>query len=215
MSTVPGWDHVIFILVTTRNVSLGMGLLAVHDAVRRLQEMPLRASAPRASNRTREPLQQAFEPATSTVAPPYQARRVEPARDPASDLQHQRERDFETRRPQEAESGRPESRPAPLAQTPTPETAFTPDPVPAVATPQPAPPPAASPTPPGVEAVEAPQTAEHISEEPDADEKRYYRGVVVGGSDEDSSRDVPIGPRARMFFKRNDRDSKKNRKWRS
>ena len=91
MSSVPGWEQVVFILVTNKNVSLGMGLLAVHDAVRRFREIPRRAFAP-AVNPTFRPREEASEPSTPTLTQPLEQRRTEPQRDSTFDAPEQARR---------------------------------------------------------------------------------------------------------------------------
>lgn len=199
MSAVPGWDQVIFILVTDKNVSLGMGLLAVHDAVRRLQEMPTRSAAP-AVNPTFQPRDEALEPSST---PQWQVRQPEPRHDG----------NFV------AKSTRSEPQPEPFAQTlartpAAPETRLVSSPAPEIAPEQPTPYPSESPEPP-VEASEA--AAAQPEEEAKPEPQRYYRGAAMDDTETETSTPsaVPIGPRARMFFKRPDEEKKKNRKRRS
>ncbi len=247
MSSVPGWEQVVFILVTNRNVSLGMGLLAVHDAVRRFREIPRRAFAP-AVNPTFRPREEASEPSTPTLTQPLEQRRTEPQRDSTFDAPERpeaarertldapeqreaaRERTFEapeqrepTRErkletPQPPDTGsepQPERRAASLDQGPaTPETLPAQAPTPDVPPKEPAATPAEPTTSP---VAETPEVAAKPAEEPHPEQKRYYRGVVVGGSETEKSAPstAPIGPRARMFFKRSGDEKNKNRRRRS
>ena len=189
MSAVPGWDQVIFILVTNKNVSLGMGLLAVHDAVRRLEEMPTRSAAP-AVNPTFQPRDETLEPSST---PQWQARQPEPRYDGNS----------------VARRARSEPQPEPLVETLS-RTPATPETRPVRA---PTPHPPESPEPP----VEAPEAAAQPEEEANLEPQRYYRGAAMGDTETETSTPsaVPVGPRARMFFKRPREDKKKNRKRRS
>ncbi len=198
MSSVPGWDQVIFILVTDKNVSLGMGLLAVHDAVRRLGEMPARA-APPAVDPTVQPRAEALERSSNSQ---WQTRQPEPRHD--GDLV--------------ARGARIEPRPEPLAETlartsVTPETRPVRAPAPETAPEEPGPRPSESPELP----VEAPRAAAQAKEEADSESQRYYRGAAMGDSETETSTPsaVPAGPRARMFFKRADEDKKTSRRRRS
>ena len=177
MSTVPGWDRVIFILVTNRNVSLGMGLLAVHDAVRRLGNVPTRAVDPSAdrSFRTRD---EVSEPLTPPPAQPWQARRPEPEYDSTSGTPQTR------REPQEERPDEPPPRVPSLSETRPAR--------PEVAQREPAP--AAEPTEPPVD--ELPAAAAAPVEEPPVQ----------------SVPPVPIGPRARMFFKRSGDENSSSRR---
>ena len=233
MSSVPGWEQVVFILVTNRNVSLGMGLLAVHDAVRRLREMPRRGYAP-AANPTFRPRQEASEPSTPPLTQSLEQRRTETrgdgtfnaleqreaARDRTLDAPKQREATPERRleTPQQPDTGsepQPE-RPAALL-TPAPatsETRPTHAPTPDISPKEPAAPPAEPPKPP----VAQPQAAAaEPAEEPHPEKQRYYRGVMVGGSETEKNTPdtAPIGPRARMFFKRSGGEKNKNKRRRS
>ena len=90
MSSVPGWEQVVFILVTNKNVSLGMGLLAVHDAVRRLSETPRRGYAP-ATNPTFRPREDASEPSTPPRSQALEQRRAESQHGGTFDPPEQRE----------------------------------------------------------------------------------------------------------------------------
>ena len=199
MSAVPGWDQVIFILVTNKNVSLGMGLLAVHDAVRRLEEMPTRSAAP-AVNPTFQPRDETLEPSST---PQWQARQPEPRYDGNFVAQRARSE------PQ------PEPLVEPLARTPaTPETRPVRAPTPGIAPEEPTPHPSESPEPP----VEAPEAAADQPEEAaKLESQRYYRGAATGDAETETNTPsaIPIGPRARMFFKRPSEDRKRNRKRRS
>lgn len=192
MSAVPGWDHVIFILVTNKNVSLGMGLLAVHDAVRRLGEISTRTAVP-AANPTFRPREEPPE------APPVQRpepRRPEP--DLAFDAQQQREvaPDWTPEVPQRADTGiepQPERSAASLARTSgTPEANVTEAPAPEASPREPTAPRAEPPTP----SVRA--TPESSTQTADDSE-----------TEESTPSPVPIGPRARMFFRR-PRDEREN-----
>ena len=219
MSSVPGWEQVVFILVTNKNVSLGMGLLAVHDAVGRLREMPRRAYAPPA-NPTFRPREEASEPSTPPQS--LEPQRPEPARDSASDAAEQREatpeRQLET--PQQTDTGsepQPERRTASLARAPaTSETRPAQSPTPAVLPKEPVTPPAKPPKSP-VAQTQTPEAAAKSEEKPHPEQRRYYRGVEVGASEPEESTPspVPIGPRARMFFKRTGNEKNKNRRRRS
>ena len=233
MSSVPGWEQVVFILVTNKNVSLGMGLLAVHDAVGRLREMPRRAYAPPA-NPTFRPREEASEPSTPPQS--LEPQRPEPARDSASDAAEQREaardrtfdapeqreatpeRKLET--PQQTDTGsdpQPERRTASLARAPaTSETRSAQSPTPVVLPKEPATPPAKPPESP-VAQTQTPEAAAKSEGKPHPEQRRYYRGVEVGASEPEESTPspVPIGPRARMFFKRTGNEKNKNRKRRS
>ncbi len=219
MSSVPGWEQVVFILVTNKNVSLGMGLLAVHDAVGRLREMPRRAYAPPA-NPTFRPREEASEPSTPPQS--LEPQRPEPARDSASDAAEQREatpeRQLET--PQQTDTGsepQPERRTASLAGVPaTSETRPAQSPTPVILPKEPATPPAEPPESPVVE-TQTPEAAAKSEEEPHPEQRRYYRGVEVDASEprERTPGTAPIGPRARMFFKRTGDEKNKNRKRRS
>ena len=80
MSTVPGWDQVIFILVTDKTVSLGMGLLAVHDAVRDLHRVTERVADP-SVDLTFRPPDEASKPSMPPPAQLRQASRPEPEYD--------------------------------------------------------------------------------------------------------------------------------------
>ena len=234
MSSVPGWEQVVFILVTNRNVSLGMGLLAVHDAVGRLMEMPRRAYAPPA-NPTFRPREEASEPSTPPATQALEPQRPEPQRDSAFDATEQREaardsafdateqreatpeRKFETPLQPDTGSEQPERRAASLARTPaTSETRPAQSPTPVVLPKEPATPPAEPPKSPVAETA-PPEAAAKSEEEPRPEQKRYYRGVEVGASkpEESTPGTAPIGPRARMFFKRTGDEKKKNRRRRS
>ncbi len=218
MSSVPGWEQVVFILVTNRNVSLGMGLLAVHDAVRRFREIPRRAFAP-AVNPTFQPREEASEPSTPTLTQPLAQRRTEPQRDSTFDAPDQREatreKKFETPQPPDAGSEpQPERRAASLEAPATPENRSAEPATPDVSPKEPA----ATPAEPTTSAVaETPEAAAKPAEEPHPEQKRYYRGVAVGGSEVEKSTapTAPIGPRARMFFKRSGDEKNKNRRRRS
>ena len=233
MSSVPGWEQVVFILVTNRNVSLGMGLLAVHDAVRRLREIPRRASAP-AVNPTFRPPEEASEPSTPTLTQPLEQRLTEPQHESTFGASEQREatrditfdapesqeaardRKLEAPQPQDAGSEpQPERRAASLDQAPaTPETRPAERATPDVSPKEPAATPAEPTTSP---VAETPEVAAKPAEKPHPEQKRYYRGVVVGGSEPEKSTPstAPIGPRARMFFKRTGDEKNKNRRRRS
>ena len=192
MSAVPGWDHVIFILVTTKNVSLGMGLLAVHDAVRRLGEISTRTAAP-AVNPTFRPREEPSE------APPVQRpepRQPEP--DLAFDAQQQREvaPDWTPEVPPRADTGiepQPERSAASLARaSATPEANVTEPPAPEASPIEPTAPPAEPPT----SSVRAtPESSTQTAEDSETGES--------------TASPVPIGPRARMFFRR-PRDEREN-----
>ena len=233
MSSVPGWEQVVFILVTNRNVSLGMGLLAVHDAVRRLREMPRRGYAP-AANPTFRPRQEASEPSTPPLTQSLEQRRTETRRDGTFNASEQREaardrtldapkqreatpeRRLET--PQQPDTGsepQPERPTALLTPAPaTSETRPTHAPTPDISPKEPAAPPAEPPKPP----VAQPQAAAaEPAEEPQPEKQRYYRGVRVGGTEteKDTPGTAPIGPRARMFFKRSGGEKNKNKRRRS
>ncbi|MCY3819481.1 MAG: hypothetical protein OXH52_08975 [Gammaproteobacteria bacterium] len=179
MSTVPGWDRVIFILVTNRNVSLGMGLLAVHDAARRLGEMPphtIETSDDRAF-RARD---EVSEPSPPAPVQPWQARRPGPEYDGISGTPRIR------REPREERLEEPLPRVPSLSETrPT-------RPVPEISQREPEPPPA-EPAEPAVEQL--PEAAAAPVEEPPA------KPVPA----------VPVGPRARMFFKRSGNENNSSR----
>ncbi|MDE0056319.1 MAG: hypothetical protein OXP28_11240 [Gammaproteobacteria bacterium] len=182
MSTVPGWDRVIFILVTNRNVSLGMGLLAVHDAVRRLGDMPARAVEP-SDDRAFRARDEVSEPSPPPPAQPWQARRPEPEYDGTSGTPRSTRRE-----PREERMEEPPSRVPSLSETrPTRR-------VPEVSQREPEPPPA-EPTEPAVE--ELPEAAAAPVEEPPA--QRVPPAV-------------PVGPRARMFFKRSGDENNSSRR---
>ena len=191
MSAVPGWDHVIFILVTNKNVSLGMGLLAVHDAVRRLGEISMRTAAP-AANPTFRPRE---EPSEASPAQRPEPRRPEP--DLAFDAPQQREvaRDWTPEVPQRVDPGiepQPERSAASLAQaSATPEANVTEAPAPEASPIEPTAPPA-EPTP-SVRAT--PESSTQTADDSEAEES--------------TPSPVPIGPRARMFFRR-PRDEREN-----
>lgn len=198
MSAVPGWDQVIFILVTDKNVSLGMGLLAVHDAVRRLAEISTRSAAP-AVNPTFQPRDEVLEPSPT---PQWQAQQPEPRHDGNFASQ----------------GARSEPQPEPRAETlaPTPATSDTRPvrtPTPEITSKEPTPHPSESPQPP----VEVPEAAAQPEEEASPDSQRYYRGDAMGDAETETNTPsaIPIGPRARMFFKRPSDDKKRNRKRRS
>lgn len=206
MSAVPGWDQVIFILVTDKNVSLGMGLLAVHDAVRRLGETPLHSTAP-AVNPTFRPREEASGPSTpppnwdleprqpepqyngaiDAPPPPPRHTRFEPLH-PQTEAQHERLAETVARAPVAPEPAPPQS---PPPQSPPPQSPPSPEVVPTEAVT----PPAESQVSP---AVETPEAATSSSETEDS-----------------APQEVPIGPRARMFFKRTGEDKRKNRRRRS
>ena len=232
MSSVPGWEQVVFILVTNKNVSLGMGLLAVHDAVGRLREMPRRAYAPPA-NPTFRPREEASEPSTPPQS--LEPQRPEPARDSAFDAPEQGEaardrtfdapeqreatpeRKFETPLHTDTGSEQPERRAASLARAPAiSETSPAQSPTPVVLPKEPAAPPVKPPKSP-VAQTQTPEAAAKSEEEPHPEQKRYYRGVEVGASEPEESTPspVPIGPRARMFFKRTGDEKNKNKRRRS
>ena len=232
MSSVPGWEQVVFILVTNKNVSLGMGLLAVHDAVGRIREMPRRAYAPPA-NPTFRPREEASEPSTPPQS--LEPQRPEPTRDSAFDAAEQREaardrtfdapeqreatpeRKFETPLQPDTGSEQPERRAASLARVPaTSETRPAQSPTPVILPKEPATPPAEPPESPVVE-TQTPEAAAKSEEEPHPEQRRYYRGVEVDASEprERTPSTAPIGPRARMFFKRTGDEKNKNRKRRS
>ena len=218
MSSVPGWEQVVFILVTNKNVSLGMGLLAVHDAVGRLREMPRRAYAPPA-NPTFRPREEASEPSTPPQS--LEPQRPEPARDSAFDAPEQREatpeRQLETPLHTDTGSEQPERRAASLARAPAiSETSPAQSPTPVVSPKEPAAPPVKPPKSP-VAQTQTPEAAAKSEEEPHPEQKRYYRGVEVGASEPEESTPspVPIGPRARMFFKRTGDEKNKNKRRRS
>ena len=40
MAAIPGWEHGLFVLVTDKNVSLGLGWMAVHQGIQRLGQAP-------------------------------------------------------------------------------------------------------------------------------------------------------------------------------
>ena len=210
MSAVPGRDHVIFILVTNKNVSLGMGLLAVHDAVRRLGEITTR-TAP-AENPTFQPRE---EPSEVSPAQRPEPRRPEP--DIAFDTPQPREvaRDWTPEMPQRVDTGiepQPERSAASIARA-----SSAPEPVvPEAPAPEASPrEPAAAPVEPPTSSVrEMPEAAMQSAEETHVEPERYYRGAPLDDSktEENTPRAVPIGPRARMFFKRPREESKKNRR---
>lgn len=150
MSTVPGWDQVIFILVTDRNVSLGMGLLAVHDAVRDLHRITQRVAEPSLDMTLRAP-DEASEPSMPPPALLRQASRPE-----SEHHGNSRVPDMENEpSPQQPGESLPrgfassETRPA----RPAPENPAQ----------QPAPPPVEEPAVPAV--VEKPEAAEQLVEE--------------------------------------------------
>ena len=201
MSAVPGWDQAIFILVTDKNVSLGMGLLAVHDAVRRLGEMPMYPTAP-AVNPTFQPREEVPEPLTPPLSRSPEPRQPEPRYNGTIDAppppQPSRAREFETPSPQQPERLADTVARAPVAPEPVP---------PQAPSPEDAPPLAGSRTSP----VGEPPEAARATEEEDHDSSRYDRGVAVGSSETkgETPHEVPIGPRARMFFKRTGDDKKR------
>lgn len=214
MSAVPGWDHVIFILVTNRNVSLGMGLLAVHDAVRRLGEIPKRTAAP-AVNPTFQSREEVSEPSIPSVAQPSEPRPPEPHYDRTFEAPQQREPIRETQPVDNGIESRPDRSAASLARASSAPEAGPPDvAAPKVSTREPTAPPAEPATP---AARNAPEADSQTAEEPHLETERYYRGVLVDDSEtEESSPDpVPIGPRARMFFKRPRDEKRSNRRRRS
>ncbi len=191
MSAVPGWDQAIFILVTDKNVSLGMGLLAVHDAVRRLGEMPLNSTAP-ALNPTFQPREEVSETSTAPLNRPLQPRQPEPQYNGTIDAppppQPTRNREFETPRTQQHERLVDPVMRAPVAPEPIPPRDTSPE---VVAT-EDATPLAESRVSPAGETPEAAKATE-----------------------DSAPPEVPIGPRARMFFKRTGEDKKRTRRRRS
>lgn len=197
MSAVPGWDHVIFILVTNRNVSLGMGLFAVHDAVRRLGEISARTAVP-AANPT---FRQREEPSEASPAQRPEPRR--PAPDIAIDAPEQPEvdRDWTPEAPQSADTGiepQPERSAASVARASgAPEDNVILAPAPEASPSEPTAPSAEPPTP-SVRAMPESRTQQ-------ADDAK---------TGESTPSPVPIGPRARMFFKR-PRDERENSRRRS
>ena len=215
MSAVPGWDQAIFILVTDKNVSLGMGLLAVHDAVRRLAQMPLQSAAPvvNPTFQPRQPREEVPEPSTPPLNRSLETRQPEPQYNGAIDAppppQPTRAREFETPRPQQHERPADTVADAPAA----PEPAAAQSPSLDVAATEDATPLAESRTSPAGETPEATKpTGEQSHDSP-----QNYRGVVAGSAETggETPRNVPIGPRARMFFKRTDEDKKRTRRRRS
>lgn len=214
MSAVPGWDQVIFILVTNKNVSIGMGLLAVHDTVRRLGEIATSTATPAANpmSRPRE------EPAETPPAPQPESRR--PERDIAFEAPQQREvpRDWTPELPQRGDTGfgpQPGRSAASLARVSgVPEAGVSEAPAPEAppreATAAPAPPP----TPPVREMREV---VMQPAEETHAEPERVRSGVRLdeAKTEEDTPSAVPIGPRARMFFKRPREESRRDRRRRS
>ena len=223
MSSVPGWEQVVFILVTNKNVSLGMGLLAVHDAVRRLSETPRRGYAP-ATNPTFRPREDASEPSTPPRSQALEQRRAEPQHDGTFDPPEQREatpeRSLETLpQPDNGRPPQPERPTASLTRAPaTSEAVSTQSPTPDISPKEPAAPPAEPPKAPRAE-TETPRAAATTAKEPSPGESRYYRGVIVDGPEAEAVKSTPsaapIGPRARMFFKRSDDEKKKKRRRRS
>ena len=200
MSSIPGWDHVIFILVTNKNVSLGMGLLAVHDAVRRLGEITMRTAAP-AANPTFRPRE---EPSEASPARRPEPRRPEPRHpepDIAFDAPQQREvaLDWTPDAPQRGDAGiepQPERSDASIARaSAAPEANDLEAPAqeaPALEASAPEAPPRETAVPPA-EPPTASIVATPESDTPTADDSKTV---------EDAPSPVPIGPRARMFFKR-------------
>lgn len=191
MSAVPGWDHVIFILVTNKNVSLGMGLLAVHDAVRRLGEITMRTAAP-AANPTFRPRE---EPPEASPAQRPEPRRSEP--DIAIDAPQQREvaRDWTPEVPQREDTEiepQPERSAASIARASGAPEAVVPEGPGPEASPRE---PVAPAEPPISSGRETPESSTQT-----ADESK---------TQESTPSPVPIGPRARMFFKR-PRDEREN-----
>lgn len=214
MSAVPGWDHVIFILVTNKNVSLGMGLFAVHDAVRRLGEMSTRTAAP-AVNTTYRPSGGPSAPSTTSPIqrPEVPPRRAE--RDIAFDSTRQREvvrnERPELPQPQWVDNGS-EPQPEPGGTVLAPESGTPEEPVPKASPRETAAPPAEAPT---SSVRETPEAATQVVDEVPSPETRHrYRGAVLNDSEAEEStpKPVPIGPRARMFFKKNERENSRRRR---
>lgn len=198
MSAVPGWDQVIFILVTDKNVSLGMGVLAVHDAVRRLGETPLHstAAAVNPTNPTFRPREEAPGPSTPPPTRTLEPRQPEPQYNGVIDAPPPPPRHTEFEPPHPQTETQHERRAETVARAPVaPEPARPASPSPDVAPTEDATPPAETRMSPAVETPEA---------------------AMDGSETEDSTPlEVPIGPRARMFFKRTGEDKRKNRRRRS
>ena len=205
MSTVPGWDQAIFILVTNRNVSLGMGLLAVHDAVRRFEAVSNHSPSP-AFNPAFRP---AEEPSEPSLPQPSAPRR--PERDTAFDAPRRREvvRERQPQVPQRERNAAPLVRASSTPEANIPEASPRESIVPSAEMPTPSP----------RELPEAaPQTAEAPHPEaPHPEGQRYYRGALMEDSNTEESTPVavPTGPRARMFFKRPRNEKENSRRRRS
>ncbi len=188
MSAVPGWDHVIFILVTNRNVSLGMGLLAVHHAVRRLEEISSRTAAP-AVNPTFRPREEPSEASPAQKRPEAPRR---PERDIAFDVRQQRERevarDWTPEVPPRADAGvEPESERngASLARASSAPQTHVPE----------GPAPELLPREPTAPAAGPPMSSETL-------ESSTQTAGDSTAAEKSAPSPVPSGPRARMFFKR-------------
>ena len=222
MSAVPGWDQVIFILVTNKKVSLGMGLLAVHDAVRQLVEASARTTAP-AVDPTFRPREDVPD---SSPTPVRDSRRLEPTRDSRFDpRQRDVAHDGTPAMPGRQEFGvepepqQQERSAAPRARVPVAPQANVPaGPVPEAPPRAPAAPPA---EPPQSPIGETPELAAQAAGDAHPEADRYYRGVrledaktTAANTDESTRNPVPIGPRARMFFKRpkNERENGRTRR---
>ena len=221
MSAVPGWDHVIFILVTNKRVSLGMGLLAVHDAVRRLGEVSTRTAAP-AVNTTYRPREEPSAPSVTSVTSAVQRPEAPPGRaerDIAFDSTRQREvvrnERPELPQPQGVDNGsQPQSEPGRTVlarDSSTPESVGPEWPAPTASPGAPTAPPAEAPT---SSVMETPEATTRVDDVPSPETRRHDRGVALNDPDTEESTPspVPIGPRARMFFKRDEREKSRRRR---
>ena len=220
MSAVPGWDHVIFILITNRNVSLGMGLLAVHDAVRLLGKTSRHQAAAPAVDPTFRPPEDESEP--SIPSPPQPS---PPPPEPRGDITFngtQREVAIRDRRPdspQQSNTGdtgiepqRPDRSAARVDRAPSapaPHAGIPDGSAPKTSAREAAAPPASS-------IGDTRDAAAQTVDEPHSAPERYYRGARLEDSDTKESTPiaVPTGPRARMFFRRpqDDRQGKRRRR---
>ena len=77
MAAIPGWEQGLFVLVTDKNVSLGLGWMAVHRGIQRLGQ----ASRPAAEEARRAAPDQSWQPPSSSPQSPFDA---EPAKPPSA-----------------------------------------------------------------------------------------------------------------------------------
>ena len=78
MAAIPGWEHGLFVLVTDKNVSLGLGWMAVHQGIQRLGQAPRPATeaaqpAPAQNWQSAPSLPQSRFDAEPTEPPPEEA----------------------------------------------------------------------------------------------------------------------------------------------